>query len=116
MRIIRHTFAKGMPTGRVCVENSLGIGKPTGNSIVVSFQVACRVGLGDRITVVLTAEDVANLASMLPPRTTENQALIAAAPDLLAVLERLEIWAGFMGGFEAPAWDDARAVIARAKG
>ena len=46
----------------------------------------------------------------------DHAALIAAAPDLLAVLTRLMEWDARMGSFDAPVWDDARAAIAKARG
>lgn len=45
-----------------------------------------------------------------------NAALITAAPDMLEVLESLLSWAEYMGGWEDPAWKQARAAVKRAKG
>lgn len=45
-----------------------------------------------------------------------NAALIAAAPDLRDALIELMEWNAFMGNFDAPCWDKARAAIAKAGG
>jgi hypothetical protein len=43
-----------------------------------------------------------------------NARLIAAAPELLALIKGLVEWEARMGGFESTLWDDARAAIAKA--
>ncbi len=41
-----------------------------------------------------------------------NASLIAAAPQLQAALQRLAQWADSMGGWDAPCWAEAAAVLA----
>lgn len=45
-----------------------------------------------------------------------NMRLIAAAPELLAALRALLEWEALMGGWEAPAWSQAHAAVAKAAG
>jgi hypothetical protein len=45
-----------------------------------------------------------------------NAQLMAAAPEMLAALEKLVGWAQYMGGWDALVWKDAREAISKAKG
>lgn len=42
--------------------------------------------------------------------------MFAAAPEMLAALEKLVDWAQYMGGWDAVVWKQARQAIAKAKG
>jgi len=57
--------------------------------------------------------EVGRLGVKLAPDT---QDLFAASPEMLEALKALTAWASMMGGWEAPAWDAARAAIAKATG
>ena len=43
-----------------------------------------------------------------------NARLIAAAPEMLEALKALWKWERFMGGWESPEWEKARAAISKA--
>ena len=50
---------------------------------------------------------------LLDEQDVENARLIAAAPQLRAVLAALVAWSEHTGGWGAPCWRDARALLAR---
>jgi len=50
---------------------------------------------------------------LLDEQDVENARLIAAAPELRTVLAGLVEWAACMGGWEAPCWREAHAVLSR---
>ena len=50
---------------------------------------------------------------LLDEQDVENARLIAAAPQLRAVLAALVAWSERTGGWGAPCWRDAQAVLAR---
>ena len=49
---------------------------------------------------------------LLDENDVTNARVIAAAPRMHAVLQRLTEWASSMGGWEAPCWAEAQAVFA----
>lgn len=59
---------------------------------------------------------VSLLGAMSGDDTNADALLIAAAPDMLAALVRLRAWAEQTGGWEAPCWENACDVIAKATG
>jgi hypothetical protein len=46
----------------------------------------------------------------------DNAALIAAAPEMLAILKYLWEWNGVVGKFDNPVWDKVRPLIDKAEG
>ena len=48
----------------------------------------------------------------LCPVTEENACLIGQAPSLLRVMKDLLEWSAFTGGWDAPCWQEAEALIA----
>jgi hypothetical protein len=48
----------------------------------------------------------------LCPTTEENARLICQAPSLLRVMKDLLEWSVFTGGWDAPCWQEAEALIA----
>lgn len=58
----------------------------------------------------ITARGVVRL---LDEQDVENARLIAAAPQLRAVLAALVEWSAHTGGWGAPCWRDAHALLAR---
>jgi len=53
------------------------------------------------------------LVRLLDEEDAENARLIAAAPELRAVLAGLVEWAARTGGWEAPCWREAHAVLSQ---
>ena len=53
-----------------------------------------------------------NFMRLLDEHDVANTKVIAAAPRMQAVLQRLTEWASSMGGWEAPCWAEAQAVLA----
>lgn len=45
-----------------------------------------------------------------------NARLIKASPKMLAVLKQLVAWEQFMGGWDNPAWKEARNLVAQIEG
>ena len=53
-----------------------------------------------------------DVVRLLDEHDVANAKVIAAAPRMRAVLQRLTEWASSMGGWEAPCWAEAQTVLA----
>jgi hypothetical protein len=63
------------------------------------------------------ATEIAQCLLGIDPDQDEADArVLAAAPRMLNALEELIAWADYMGGFESPQWEQARAALAKATG